>query len=94
LLFNNKKIEKHAHFDEQMNLREIAHQLNSRLVNLFLPDEKQRRPAHGTDHIYATDPHFKDLILFYEYFHGDTGKGLGARYAAPRPLNSTHNAKN
>ncbi|MFL6237525.1 MAG: hypothetical protein ACJ76N_30675, partial [Thermoanaerobaculia bacterium] len=39
-----------------------------------------RRPAHGADRRFATDPHWKDLVLFYEYFHGDDGRGLGASH--------------
>lgn len=49
-----------------------------RLASLFLPDEHGNRPCHGDDTIYSTDPNFKDLILFYEHFHGDNGRGLGA----------------
>jgi Glycosyl hydrolase family 63 C-terminal domain len=62
------------------NLQEVSLELAARLENLFVPDEKGRRPCHGTDTRYATDPHWKDLILFYEYFHGDTGRGCGANH--------------
>ena len=61
-------------------LSEVAHALSSRLLGLFLPDANGRRPAHGSDARYATDPAYRDLILFYEYFHGDTGQGLGANH--------------
>ncbi|MEL6896944.1 MAG: glucosidase, partial [Planctomycetota bacterium] len=64
----------------KMNLSEIAGDLEQRLVRLFMPDANGRRPAHGTDDIYATDPRWKDLVLFYEYFHGDNGRGLGASH--------------
>jgi hypothetical protein len=45
-----------------------------------LPDTQGRRPCHGDELRYANDPHFKDLVLFYEYFHGDTGRGCGASH--------------
>jgi hypothetical protein len=63
-----------------MNLMEVAHELGRRLGRIFLPGENGRRPCHGDDQRYATDPHWKDLALFYEYFHGDTGRGLGASH--------------
>jgi len=63
-----------------VTFEEAAHQLMVRLVNIFLPDEKGRRPVHGDNDLYANDPHWKDLVLFYEYFHGDSGKGLGASH--------------
>jgi hypothetical protein len=61
-----------------MNLAEVAHELGRRLTRLFLPDAHGRRPCHGDDRRYAEDPHWRELVLFYEYFHGDNGKGLGA----------------
>jgi len=45
-----------------------------------LPDASGARPCHGGDPRYARDPHFRELALFYEYFHGDTGRGLGASH--------------
>ena len=57
-----------------------AAELARRLSAIFLPNGEGRRPAHGDDAIYAEDPHFRDLILFYEYFHGDTGRGCGASH--------------
>ena len=62
------------------NLREVAHELSRRLIRIFLPDSAGRRPCHGNDNRYASDPYWKDLILFYEYFHGDTGRGCGANH--------------
>ena len=50
----------------------------SRVNALFLPDSSGQRPSHGNDRHYITDPNWKDLILFYEYFHGDNGAGCGA----------------
>jgi hypothetical protein len=58
----------------------VAQEIASRLVRLFLPDEKGRRPCHGDDASFATDPRWRDLVLFHEYFHGDTGRGLGASH--------------
>ncbi len=63
-----------------MNLKEVAQELSARLARLFLPDARGRRPCHGDDPRYAEDPHWRDLVLFHEYFHGDTGRGLGASH--------------
>jgi hypothetical protein len=62
-----------------MTLWEVASELSRRLVDLFLVGVDGRRPAHGSREITQRDPHFKDHVTFYEYFHGDTGEGLGAR---------------
>jgi hypothetical protein len=64
----------------RVNLREAAHELARRLASIFLPDANGRRPCHGDDPRYASDPHWRDLALFHEYFHGDTGRGLGASH--------------
>ncbi len=64
----------------RMTLKEVAHELNGRLARLFLPDANGRRPCHGEDERFAKDPHWRDLLLFHEYFHGDTGRGLGASH--------------
>jgi hypothetical protein len=64
----------------EMTLRQVALELSARLTGLFLPDASGRRPSHGDDARYSQDPAWKDLILFYEYFHGDTGRGLGASH--------------
>jgi len=63
-----------------MNLKQAANEIARRLVRLFLSDANGRRPAHGGDSRFAVDPHWRDLILFYEYFHGDTGRGCGASH--------------
>jgi hypothetical protein len=63
-----------------MNLKQVSEEIASRLVRIFLPDENGRRPCHGEDSRFAEDPHWRDLLLFHEYFHGDTGKGLGANH--------------
>ncbi len=57
-----------------------AAEIASRLSRLFVPDEGGRRACHGDDERYAGDPSWKDLILFYEYFDGDTGRGCGASH--------------
>jgi hypothetical protein len=61
-----------------MNLQEVARELGRRLGSLFLPDAAGRRPCQGGDPRWASDPHWRELVLFYEYFHGESGKGLGA----------------
>ncbi|MCE9593775.1 MAG: glucosidase [Planctomycetes bacterium] len=61
-------------------LRQVAEELGRRLARLFLPNESGARPCHGSDARYANDPHWKDLVLFHEYFHGDDGHGLGASH--------------
>lgn len=63
-----------------MSLGQVADELTARLVSLFRPDAHGNRPIHAGDSRYQHDPHFKDLILFYEYFHGDTGRGVGASH--------------
>ncbi len=63
-----------------MNLAQVSCELTSRLTRLFLKDEEGRRACHGDDERYATNPHWQDKILFYEYFHGDNGRGLGASH--------------
>ncbi|MEZ4959745.1 MAG: glucosidase [Saprospiraceae bacterium] len=63
-----------------MELGEVADELSRRLVSIFERDEIHRRPCHGNEERYMLDPHFKDLVLFYEYFHGDTARGVGASH--------------
>jgi hypothetical protein len=63
-----------------MHLGAVARTLTQRLVRLFLPGEDGRRPCHGAQWHFATDPHWRDLLLYHEYFHGDTGQGLGASH--------------
>ena len=64
----------------KLNLAEIAAELGRRLVSLFTPKGGEGRPAMGGDVKFAEDPHWKDLVLFHEFFHGNTGKGLGASH--------------
>ena len=63
-----------------LSLKEIANELRGRLINIFRRDEKGRRPVFGSHEKMQTDPHFKDYLLFHEYFDGDTGRGLGASH--------------
>jgi Glycosyl hydrolase family 63 C-terminal domain len=63
-----------------VTLGEAARLLSLRVASIFLPDSKGHRPVHGGVERYASDPAWKDLILFYEYFHGDTGRGCGASH--------------
>jgi hypothetical protein len=65
---------------QQMNLYEIAEEIGRRLGSIFLRDKDGRRPVYGGTRKFQEDPHWRDLILFYEYFHGDNGAGLGASH--------------
>jgi hypothetical protein len=65
---------------QQMTLFEVAIELASRLTGIFLRDDSGRRPVFGGSEAFQTDPHWRDHILFYEYFHGDDGAGLGASH--------------
>jgi hypothetical protein len=64
----------------RMTLGEVAADLSRRLVRLFLVDAKGHRPCFGDSDLLQHDPHFRDYLLFHEYFHADTGKGLGASH--------------
>ena len=65
---------------ETASLWQVAAELSQRLIKLFTRDADGRRPVHGRYEKFQTDPHWKDLLLFYEYFDGDTGMGLGASH--------------
>jgi hypothetical protein len=64
----------------QMNLFEVAQELSRRLVSTFLNDASGRRPVFGGTSKFQDDPNWHDCILFYEYFHGDNGAGIGASH--------------
>jgi hypothetical protein len=63
-----------------LTLGGVATELSRRLTRLFVRGEDGRRPVHGGSEKFQTDPHWRDLILFHEYFHGDNGAGLGASH--------------
>jgi len=63
-----------------MNLFQVGHEIANRLASIFLRDKSGRRPVYGGTEKFQSDPHWKDNILFYEYFHGDNGAGLGASH--------------
>ena len=64
----------------RMNLYEVAQEISNRMIATFLRDVKGRRPVYGGTKKFQEDPHWRDYILFYEYFHGDNGAGLGASH--------------
>ncbi|MFZ0928936.1 MAG: glucosidase [Syntrophobacteraceae bacterium] len=78
---------------ELMNLDEVAKELTRRLVSIFLPGKEGRRPWHGDLRKFAEDPYWRDLMLFNEYFHGDTGRGLGANHQTGWTALITRNIK-
>ena len=63
-----------------MTLTAIADELAKRLTRIFLRDEKGNRAVFGDNAKFQSDPHFKDYLLFYEYFHGNSGRGVGASH--------------
>ncbi|MBL8200050.1 MAG: glucosidase [Chromatiales bacterium] len=63
-----------------LTINEVAEELARRLARIFLPDGEGRRPVYGQQLKMQSDPHFRDYVLFYEYFHGDTGRGVGASH--------------
>src|SRR5207245_1700219 len=64
----------------RLNLYQVAEEITRRLANIFLRDKQGRRPVYGGTRKFQEDPHWRDFILFYEYFHGDNGAGLGASH--------------
>jgi hypothetical protein len=67
---------------QRLDLFQVAQELKRRLASIFLPDAEGRRPNDGGDRRFAEDPHWRELVLFHEYFDGDTGRGLGANHFA------------
>jgi len=63
-----------------LSLWEVAGELSRRMTSIFLRDERGRRPVFGNLKKFQTDPHWRDLVLFHEYFHGDSGAGVGASH--------------
>ena len=72
------KVECPSGSSDKHNLWDVSMELTHRLIKIFLKDENGRRPVYGGIEKFQTDPHWKDYILFHEYFHGDNGAGLGA----------------
>jgi len=77
---NSFKIECPTGSGKLMNLFEVAQEIQNRLTRIFLRDEQGKRPVYGGSAKFQDDPHWRDHILFYEYFHGDNGAGLGASH--------------
>src|SRR5262249_29684556 len=65
---------------KEMSLFEVAHDLGERLIGTFLRDGSGHRPVYGGSERFQNDPNWRDYILFYEYFHGDNGAGIGANH--------------
>ena len=65
---------------QYMTIEQVADELSRRLARIFLKDENGRRPLYGQYPRLQQDPHFRDHLLFFEYFHGDTGRGVGASH--------------
>jgi hypothetical protein len=79
-LGDDYKVECPTGSGRMLSLWEVAAELSHRLSRMLLKDETGRRPVNGANESFHTDPHWRDLILFHEYFHGDTGAGLGASH--------------
>jgi len=65
---------------QQMTLYQVAREISDRLISIFRRDETGRRPVYGGMTTFQDDPHWRDLLLFHEYFHGDNGAGIGASH--------------
>ncbi|GAB4370905.1 MAG: hypothetical protein Kow00121_12000 [Elainellaceae cyanobacterium] len=74
------KVEYPSHSGNWLNLKQVAIELSKRLIQLFQRDQDGHRPVYGGNETFQSDPNWYDLILFYEYFHGDNGIGLGAAH--------------
>jgi hypothetical protein len=77
---DNFKIECPTGSGRMMNLFEVSKEIADRLMRIFLRDPQGRRPVYGGTKKFQEDSHWRDHILFYEYFHGDNGAGLGASH--------------
>jgi hypothetical protein len=74
------KVEYPTGSGRELNLREVAIEIGTRLATTFTRDASGRRPVFGGIEKFQTDPHWRDLLLFHEYFHGDNGAGIGASH--------------
>jgi hypothetical protein len=77
---DNFKVECPTGSGNWMNLFEVAREIAQRLIRIFVRDQSGRRPVFGGSEKFQNDPFWKDCILFYEYFHGDNGAGIGASH--------------
>lgn len=77
---NDFKVECPTGSGNYLSLFEVAKEIARRLASIFLRDASGRRPVYGGTRKFQEDPHWKDYILFYEYFHGENGAGLGASH--------------
>jgi len=77
---DNFRIECPTGSGREMNLYEVAREIGERLISIFLRDEHGHRPVYGGTEKFQNDPHWRDYVLFHEYFHGDNGAGLGASH--------------
>jgi hypothetical protein len=77
---DNFKIECPTGSGKMMNLFEVSKDISDRIITTFTRDESGKRPVYGGSEKFQTDPHWRDYILFYEYYHGDNGAGLGASH--------------
>jgi hypothetical protein len=80
VLGDDFKVECPVGSGQMLTLWEVAAELARRLSRLFLRDQAGRRPIYGDQELFQIDPHWRDLTLFHEYFHGDSGVGLGASH--------------
>jgi hypothetical protein len=74
------KVEYPTHSGNYFSLKEISDKLAQRVISLFTRDQEGNRPIYGNNPLFQSDPYFRDYILFFEYFHGDSGLGLGASH--------------
>jgi len=74
------KVEHPSNSGQFFSLKEIADELTQRLLSIFIPGADKKRPVYGEHKLFHKDPHFASHVLFYEYFHGESGRGLGANH--------------
>jgi hypothetical protein len=79
-LGDDYKVECPTHSGQRLTLWEVAAEISRRLSRIFLQGPDNRRPVYGGTEKLQSDPHWRDLLLFYEYFHGDKGAGIGASH--------------
>jgi len=77
---NELQVELPSHSGNLVNLKAVANDLRKRLMSIFVRNSEGKRPLNGKVELFNQDKYFKDLILFYECFHGDNGRGVGASH--------------